>query len=35
RFEDKGCSFQPSTLESRMKAAAICRLLDTYIHPIQ
>ena len=35
RFEGKGSSFRPSTLESRMKAAAICRLFDTYIHPIQ
>eukprot|EP00904_Undaria_pinnatifida_P010323 jgi/Undpi1/6420/HiC_scaffold_20.g08901.m1 len=35
KFEDKGCSFRPSSLESRMKSAAICRLFDTYIHPIQ
>ncbi|CAM9285717.1 unnamed protein product [Discosporangium mesarthrocarpum] len=35
RFEGKGCSFIPSTLESRMKSEIICRLHDTYITTIQ
>lgn len=35
RYADKGSSFRPSTLDTRMKAAAICRLFDTYVHPIQ
>ncbi len=34
RFEDRGTSFRPSTLEARIKSAAICRLVDTYISPI-
>lgn len=35
RFEERGTSFRPSTLEARVKSAAICRLFDTYVHPIQ
>lgn len=35
RFEHEGSSFRPQTLQARMKSAAICRLFDTYIHPIQ
>ncbi|CAM9511325.1 unnamed protein product [Pylaiella littoralis] len=34
KFEDRGSSLRPSTLQARMKSAAICRLFDTYIHPI-
>ncbi|CAM9789201.1 unnamed protein product, partial [Ectocarpus sp. 13 AM-2016] len=35
KFEHEGTSFRPQTLPARMKSAAICRLFDTYIHPIQ
>ncbi|CAM9378584.1 unnamed protein product [Scytosiphon promiscuus] len=35
KFEGTGRSFRPSTLEERVKSAAICRLMDTYIHPVQ
>lgn len=35
RFEGRGTPFRPSTLEARIKSAAICRLFDTYVHPIQ
>eukprot|EP00752_Nemacystus_decipiens_P005365 g4866.t1 len=35
KFEGRGSPFRPSTLEARTKSAAICRLFDTYVHPIQ
>ncbi|CAM9425265.1 unnamed protein product, partial [Sphacelaria rigidula] len=35
KYSDRGASFRPPTLQARMKAAAVCRLHDVYINPIQ